>query len=362
MRISSALAIVWLGLAGPTFAKEYVLVGSYGNRLHLVDPVNMKVARSYQLPGPGTGPSEIVPSPDGRVAYALTNRWTSVSGIDLDTGKEVFRADLSNGDVKAHSLFGLDISPDGRRLYVYEQRYRQHTDRFEVLQPSIAVYRTDAGTDAKPERLIPTERQIQHLAVSSDGKTLFAHGLDMYVIDEATGKLRGTLPVANWQRPGYGPADAMAWLGEQLNSSHMYALGFYADRSAPQGSPPARDVGVMELDLRKGTLSLDVIGPDSEAPGLSSMSVDPQDPNIVVGLGPQLVKIDVKAKRVLARAPTNGLLFYVTMISADGQRVYAGGGHCRVGIYSMHDLSQLGLVELPNCTVMAQSSLRLVNR
>lgn len=348
--------------AVPAFAKEYVLVGSYGNKLYLIDPLAAKIARTWQIPGAGTGPSYIAPSPDGRIAYAVTNRFNSVSGIDLDNGKEVFRADLASGDVRVHAMFGLDVSPDGKWLYVVEQRYKLHSDRFEVVDPVIAVYGTDAGTDAKPVRLIPIKHQIQHLAVSKDGKTIYAHGLDLYAIDTATGAIRDTLPVGNWKHEGYGPAEAFAWAGEQLNASGIYAMHFYTDRPGQATATPERDFGVLTANLKTGAMAMQLIGPMSEAPDLTGMTVNPKDTNEVIGIGGHLVKIDLRQRRVLASAPTDGLLFYTGVASDDGQRIYTGGGHCRVGIFAMKDLSLMGQVELPNCAVMGLSSVRTVNR
>lgn len=368
----AALVACVMGTSLPVAAKEYVVVGSYGNKLHLVDPVALKVVRTYDVPGPATGPTEITPSPDGRVVYVVTNRWMSVSGIDLDSGKEVFRADLATDEVRVHALFGLDISPDGKSLYVYEQRARKKLDRFEGLDPAIAVYRTDAGTTAKPERMINAPRQVQQIAVSTDGRTIYAQGIDIYAIDVASGTVRETIPVAHWKRAGYGPAESMAWLGEQLNASGMYAMAFYAEKTGTAGTapvaqdadPPARirDAGVLSINLKTGASEFDVVGPESDMPQLASMSANPQNPHEVFGLGAELFKVDLVAKRVVAHAPTNALLFYVIAVSGDGQKIYAGGGHCRVGVYETKDLSTIGIVELPNCAVMGQSSLRIVNR
>lgn len=381
------LLIAWLaGLSSPQSgleAGEYVLVGSYGNKLYLIDPIALRVTDTYEIPGPGPAPTEIVPSPDGRVAYALTDQWQSVSGINLDSGKQVFRADLSSGNVRAHSLFGLDVSPDGKWLYVVEQRYRALPDRYEVMDPVIAVYPTNGGSAARPARLIPIPRQIQHLAVSHNGRTLFAQGIDLYAIDVASGAIRRTYPIANWRRPGYGPADSIAWLGEQLNGSGIYAIPFYAERreTGASGKPrlnmrgrpgddatphtvgaPAPDLGVLTANLQSGAVSLDLIGNSTEAPDLVSASVDPADPNEVIGLGEELVKIDLRTRRVTSHAATSGIRFYVVAVSRDGKRVYTAGGVCRVGIYKIGDFSEIGLVELPHCATMGQTSLRLVDR
>lgn len=356
--------IVWLAAAASPRstleAKEYVLVGSYGNELYLIDPAALRVTDTFQIPGPGPAPTEIAASPDGRVAYAVTNQWQSVSGISLDSGKEVFRADLSRGEVRAHAMFGLEVSPDGKWLYVVEQRYRALPDRYEVMSPMIAVYPTDGGAAAEPARLIPTPRQIQHLAASRDGRTLFAQGIDLYAIDIASGAVRQTYPIANWRRPGYGPADSIAWLGEQLNASEIYAIPFYADRQGRDAGGTAPDVGILTANLRSGAVSLDMIGNSRQAPDLVSASVDPADPNEVIGLGEELVRLDLRDLRVTARSPTSGIRFYVVAVSRDGRRVYTAGGVCRVGIYSTRDFSEIGLVELPHCATMGQTSLRLI--
>ena len=82
-------------MSAPAVAKDYLLAGLKPDKLVLVDPAARKVERTYTLRDGAPGPAMIVPSPDGRVAYVIVNRSESISGIDLDSGQEVFRADLS---------------------------------------------------------------------------------------------------------------------------------------------------------------------------------------------------------------------------------------------------------------------------
>ena len=70
-------------------AKEYILTGLKPNKLVLVDAKARKLERTYEVPDAGPGLLTITPAPDGSRAYALVNRWESVSGIDLDSGKQL---------------------------------------------------------------------------------------------------------------------------------------------------------------------------------------------------------------------------------------------------------------------------------
>src|SRR6185436_7396552 len=89
------LGAVTLATSAPVSAKDYLLAGQKPDKLMLVDVGGRKVERTYTLRDGAPGPVMIVPSPDGRVAYVIVNRSESLCGIDLESGKEVFRADFS---------------------------------------------------------------------------------------------------------------------------------------------------------------------------------------------------------------------------------------------------------------------------
>jgi len=99
-------------------AAEYLLTVTRPNNLHIIDPAKRAVVRSIAIPGDGVPGSIVVPK-DGKIAYVLTNRMESVVGIDLDSGKPVFRADFSTPQRRVKGFFAVAVSEDGRELYVH---------------------------------------------------------------------------------------------------------------------------------------------------------------------------------------------------------------------------------------------------
>lgn len=74
---------------------EYMIVTNYPNNLHVVDVATDTVYKSCVMPdkfGPGTA----MMAPDNRTAYVLNNHYGDIYGIDLDTCKNTFHANLSS--------------------------------------------------------------------------------------------------------------------------------------------------------------------------------------------------------------------------------------------------------------------------
>ena len=134
----SCLSMVSAGTA-PALAKDYLLTAAKPDKLVMVDPAARKVEKTCDIPDPGTGVLTIVPAPDASTAYMIVNHWESVSGIDLDTCEQVFRADFSSGDERVKATFGMDISPDGRELFVFQSPVRLGLGEYEVQPTRIAV-------------------------------------------------------------------------------------------------------------------------------------------------------------------------------------------------------------------------------
>ncbi|MBZ0215479.1 MAG: hypothetical protein K8F25_02900, partial [Fimbriimonadaceae bacterium] len=180
--IASITVGLAVALAAPTGAnaKDYLLTGTKANQLVMVDPATRSVARVYDLPEAGPGPSTITPSRDGKVAYVVINRWESVTGIDLDTGEQVFRADLSGGDERAKVFFGMDVSPDGKQLAVYVSSMRLGAGEYKVQPTRIDFYNLADGLGAQPVHSIPAPRQVTVLMYAADGSKLYAMGRALY--------------------------------------------------------------------------------------------------------------------------------------------------------------------------------------
>ena len=103
--LAAALAACCAAATGVANAKDYLVTALHSNKLVFIDVAARKVDKIYPLPNsrPGHTPGTVVVSPDGNTVYILHNRWETVSGIDVDTGTEVFRAELSQPGIRGKS-------------------------------------------------------------------------------------------------------------------------------------------------------------------------------------------------------------------------------------------------------------------
>ena len=189
--IACALALSLFGsqnLSARPALRDYILTGAKPDHLFVIDAAARKVTSDIRVPDANGIVGLVVPSPDGKRAYVLVNRMESISGIDLDTGKQVFRANLSSGDEVVHSFFSVNITPDGRELIVHELPTKRGLNEYHVQEPRFAIFKTDAGLDAKPVRVFPAPRRVHLVLPKADGKSFYALGFQLFEYDLATGK------------------------------------------------------------------------------------------------------------------------------------------------------------------------------
>ncbi|HUY83174.1 MAG TPA: hypothetical protein VMU86_01260, partial [Steroidobacteraceae bacterium] len=179
--------------------KDYIVTGSKPDRLFLIDAAARKVVGNYRIPGAHDWVGTIVPSPDGRVAYVLVNRMESIVGIDLGSGNEVFRADLSSPGERVKCIFAFDVTPDGKKLIVYELPVKLGLSAYAVEPTRFAIFDTNAGLHAQPIQEYPAPRRVHTILADKDDRTFFALGFDLYQYDVATGKLLDTRGIRHWR-------------------------------------------------------------------------------------------------------------------------------------------------------------------
>jgi len=315
------------------------------------------VVRDHRIPGPGVGPNSIEPSPDGRIAYLVTNHYKDISGIDLATGEEVFRARMSHaGDERTINL-GLTISPDGTRIYSYEIPTRLHVDRYEVLPTRISVYPTDGGLDAEPIKVFnDVPRRIHLLMASPDGENIYALGWDLYTLNAETGEIVNTFGLRNWDLENVTPPDILNFWPMPETSGMFSTFALYMRTDLPEDDPEAFVMGLLTLDLETGEAAIDAI--DIEPEVYFTITLGPDRKHAYAGyLG--LAKIDMETKAAVKRVDLDHS-YYQVNVSKDGSEVYVGGTLCDIAIYATADLERTGTVELPDCPDMAASALRVV--
>ncbi|MFP5515081.1 MAG: quinohemoprotein amine dehydrogenase subunit beta [Alphaproteobacteria bacterium] len=345
--------------ASPAAAKDYLLTGAKPDKLVLVDAAARKVERVLTIPGGGVAPGTIVPSPDGRVAYVINNHMGSVSGIELDSGRQVFRADFSAGDLRVRGLFGMDVSPDGKELYVFQAPVRMLPGEYRVEDTRIAVYSTADGVGAKPVRLLPAPRRIAVLAFSRDGGTLWALGWDIYGLDPQTGAVKETHKVLNRTLADHSPPDVLDIWPQFEQAATLSAPYFTARTDLAATDPGAFRTGLMTLDLATGRMDMRDFE-DTSAVIFSSV-VSPVKRTEAYSVYTQLSKIDADGGKLVKRVDLPHT-YYSINVSSDGTEVYVGGTGCDIGVYSTDTLDRVGQVEIAGCPDQGIASLRVIRR
>jgi len=323
---------------------DFMVVMNRPNNLHLIDLGARKVARTCELPG-DFGPGTVALSPDHRTAYALTNRFENIYGVDLETCEIRFSAKQSQGNERVKSIGSIAVSPDGKWVYTHQNPTRLLVDRYQVLDSRIAVYDTSAGLDATPARTFPAPRQITIMATGEDG-TLYMGGRDIYAMDTATGETRIALPSQSVGDPRESLRDSLTvWPIGAINNEmvRMYSAARYRDDS--QDLATADWVwGYERVDLETGDAEARVFGPLEVV--LFSGMARPSDANQFYGVLTQLKKFDVAEQKELASVDLEHS-YYCINFSTDGSEVYLAGTFNDVAVYDADTLEKVANIELP---------------
>lgn len=353
------LCVALLGVATTASAKDYLLTGLKPDKVALVDAAARKVEKVHTIPDAAPGTLTITPSPDGKVAYAIVNHWESVSGIDLDSGEQVFRADFSSPGIRTKAMFGMDVSPDGKELYVFHSPVKLDIDAYEVQDTYIAVYNTADGVGAKPVRTFPAPRRTAILSSSQDGSKLYAVGWDITALDPQSGEVLGVHKVRHWERPDYSEPDVLdVW--PQWEQAGVFSTPYYAVRTdMDPADPAAYKTGMLTLDLSND----EFITRDFENTEVIIFStvINPVRRNEAYGVYTNLSKIDVEKGELLKRIDLDHT-YYAINVASDGSELYVGGTMDDIAVYSTETLERIGTIRFESGNDQALASLRMIQR
>ncbi|MDD3674096.1 MULTISPECIES: quinohemoprotein amine dehydrogenase subunit beta [Thauera] len=362
LRKAFTLGIVGLGMSllsqASLAAKDYLVTAVRPNKLVVVDAEARQVVKTHEIPNtaPGNSVAGIAVSRDGKVAYAIHNRWESVSGIDLDTGKEVFRAELSTPDIRAKAHFAIDVSPDGKELAVYVNPTRLKPGEYEVLDPYIAIYDTGAGTNAQPVRKLPAPRRATTLAYSPDYKRLYTFTWDMLVLDPKTGEQIGSHPWKSWKREGYGEPDSLS-VSPQFEQANEFATPYFITHKDKDGKESLR-AGIWALDIEKDRVRFSEF--EDATVMFFSTAINPVRRNEAYTVYTQLTKTDLDTNTLLKRVDLDHT-FYTVNVSSDGKELYIGGTINEIVVHDSDTLEKKGTIIVGRGDQVL-SSMRLVRR
>ena len=342
--------------AAQTEGKEYLLTSSRPNLLHVIDVETDKLLRSCKVPGI-FGSNSIVPSPDGRIAYVLTNKWEDVYGFDIATCEKVFAAKQSFANVQVKSIISMAVSPDGKQLYTVQNPVIKHMDRFEVQQPRLAVFNTEDGLHAQAKKFYPVDRRITKIGTMANGEVILG-GADLKAINPETGEIRVLQKLQNWERPGdkWVAPDAFAM---QAQGEHVgeYILPYFTVKwNGEPGDMEKAEFwwGMNRIDLASGDIEHRELVPFEFI--FFNLVTDPNNSDIVYGAFNNVSKHSVSQQKTLATADLDHTYYTINM-TRDGSKLYIGGTSSDISIHDPETLKKVGSIQLPGD--MSTADLRI---
>ncbi|HXQ21800.1 MAG TPA: quinohemoprotein amine dehydrogenase subunit beta [Candidatus Acidoferrales bacterium] len=335
-------------------AGDLIVTGAKPDRLFIIDAPTRSVRSEIHIPGANGMVSVILISPDQKLAYVLVDRMERVVGIDLATGAEFFRADLSTPDERIKSFFSLALTPDGKELIVYELPTKLLSSEYVIEEPRFAVFRTDAGMLAKPVRSFPAPRRVHMLLMRPSGQSFYAVGFDLYEYDVKSGKLLGTRGIQKWALADHSQPDLLAFW-PVTEPSGVWTSPVYSELK--KGSESVPMTALMSLDVKSGALSFADFEPLS---ALIFSTVLSPDRTHAYGVYTSLSSIDVAGHRLEKRVPLDHT-FYDINLSSDGREIFIGGTECDVGFYDAKTLDKKAILKLPGCADQSVSTLRVIH-
>ncbi|MFK8399924.1 quinohemoprotein amine dehydrogenase subunit beta [Pseudomonas sp. BGr12] len=350
-----ALGCLSLVCALPTFAndeskalesgREYLIATNYPSNLNIIDLKTDQIYKTCHMPdvfGPGT--AQI--SPDRKTAYVLSNHYGDIYGIDLDSCKTVFRANLAfKPGERAKAIFSIAVSRDGKEVYSVANPAVLLNDRFTIGTPRLQVYDTSSGLSALPVRTFDVPRQISIMQVGHDG-SLYMAGAGIYKMDVHSGKYEIVQPIRNWGRPLYSDPDVLyVWPHQTLTDEFalLYSAVKYQDKSKDPAT--AENVyGQIIVDLKTGKTSVQDFATLTELyfTGLRS----PKNPGQMFGVLNRLAKYDIKSKKLIGSA-TLEHTYYCVAFNKDGSKLYLAGTYNEIAVYDPENLERKGTIKLP---------------
>jgi quinohemoprotein amine dehydrogenase beta subunit len=335
-------------------AADLLVTGAKPDRLFIIDAATRSIRAEQHIAGTNGQIFTIALSPDQRIAYLLVDRMERILGVEVASGKEVFRADLSSPDERVKDFFALAITPDGKELIAYELPTKLKPSEYIVEEPRFAVFRTDAGLNAKAVRSYPAPRRVHMLLTRPSGQSFYAVGFDLYEYDVKTGKLLGTRGIQKWSLADHSQPDLLAFW-PVTEPTGIFTSPVYSDLKSGDKSVPM--TAIMSLNLKSGDLAYADFEPLS---ALIFSTILSPDQKHAYGVYTTLTSVDMTTHRLEKRVPLDHT-FYAVNVASDGREIYLGGTNCDVGFYDAATLAKKAILKLPGCSDQTLSTLRVIH-
>ncbi len=335
---------------------EYLLTVTRPNQLHVIDTETNKIIRSCDVPGT-FGNGGIATSPDGRIAYVMTNKWEDVYGFDITNCDIKFSLKQSYGNVQVKSFISMAISADGKELYTVQNPVKKHSDRFETMSPRLAVFNTADGLNAQPVRTFPVDRRITKIAAMDNGEIILGGG-DIKAINPENGEMRVITALQNWNRAPdkWVPPDAFAMhtMGEHVGE---FIMPYFTIRwNGDPGDESKADFLWGHVRIDRETAEVENFETVPFEFIVFNWVTDPKDKDVVYGSFNQLSKHNIKTGETLAVQPMDHTYYNINM-TTDGNTVFVGGAGNTISVHNPDTLERTDLIQMPGD--MSTSDMRL---
>src|SRR6218665_3951970 len=175
---------------------DYLVTVTRPNNIALVDLEKNEMINECKI-DEAFSPGAIVLSPNNKVAFVLGEYGEEIGGYEIETCKKVFHTSLTQGNIRAKSLFGLSVNEDGTKVYAIYNRTEMLNDRYKVLPPHFSVYNVADGIGAKPVKSFEMPRQTTVVSTGKDG-TVYVVGSDLYKVNPNSGDIKVAKKIVKW--------------------------------------------------------------------------------------------------------------------------------------------------------------------
>ena len=316
--LAAASALLFTSVSAVGADSRTLIMGLWPNELRLLDEGTEKFIGTIQLRyGAVTGYGRTPHTPDFRRLFYITDRMEAVEVVDPVARQVVDELRISTAARRVRIL-GVSPYPDGTKLFLRVVAVGMDIDRFETEETEYLVYDLNARAVKESFRL-PAEVRTDFTSpfpFSSDGKTFFVFGRDVFELSESTHEVVSKIALATPLEAGYGP----------LRPFDLYSPepGIYYGLVGTKDPFLEKSMtGVLRLDLSQRTTSSLEIGPSIDS---DVFALSPDGKTGYAGVR-DLAKIDMTTGRIVAmkKGFLKGRAATVLILSADGTKLFLTG-------------------------------------
>jgi hypothetical protein len=233
--------------------------------------------------------------------------------------------DVSN-DGWDRVMFGLVVDADGKTAYgAFMSR---KTDKGDVVVGKPVVAQFDLAT-GKLLRSVDVPWGVAHLVSVRGGKTLYAFGQDLYKIDTTGADLKLVETVPMFDKG----MNILPFWDYAFDNGGVASMNYYTPKY----------MGLLLVDQASGAIDDVVLKGD---PAMAYSVVLSPDRKKAYAVMDDLTVIDLAKKTYVASVPIKEGTCYGVNVSADGKKVYVGGGGSTLTVYDAATLKPLKVLQM----------------